>query len=224
MMKKQWFLLAFLVLPILACGPLASVQVTPTPTKTPRPIKTLPPPPSPTQPVIVQATDTPTPTPVPVDTPTPIPPTDTPTPELPPTDTPTPPPPPTNTPVPPPPPTDTPIPPPTAPPPPTEPPPPPDSSPVVIIDLPDGDTYGEDDKVKFTITVIDPDGVKSFAWGVFAQNKSPVGIGGDKGCGGTECSLSGDFRAKLPGQFFIGVDALDNNGNTKREIKQIYIG
>ena len=96
---------------------------------------------------------------------------------------------------------------------------------MVIIDLPKGDTYREGDKVEFTITVIDPDGVKSFAWGVFAQNNSPVGIGGDKGCGGgTECKHGGNFEAKLPGQFFIGVDALDNNGNTRREIKQIYIG
>jgi len=119
-----------------------------------------------------------------------------------------------------PPPTEAPAPQPTSPPP-----PPPSSGPVVVISLPDGDTYKTGDKVKFDITVSDPDGVKSFTWGVFTQNQSPVGLGGDKGCGNaTQCTLSDKFEAKLPGIFFLGVDALDTAGNTVREVKQIYVG
>jgi len=96
---------------------------------------------------------------------------------------------------------------------------------VVVINLQNGDEYGIGDKVKFTITVTDPDGIQGFTWGVFAQNVSPVGLGGEKGCGGsTQCDLSDEFKAQLPGTFFLGVDALDTQGNTVREIKQIYIG
>jgi hypothetical protein len=67
--------------------------------------------------------------------------------------------------------------------------------------------------------------VGTFTWGVFAQNKSPLGLGGDKNCGNaTQCELSGEFEAKLPGQFFLGVDAVDGKGNTHQEIKQLYVG
>lgn len=225
-MKKSAFviygILAILLVPMLACGANVS-QVTPTPTKTPRKIKTVAPLETPTPLVIALPTDTPIPTAT--GTPTPVPPTDTPT-AVPPTETPVP---PTNTPAPPPPPTNTPVP----PPPPTSPPaaatqppaPPAGSGPVVIINIPGGDEYGLGDKVKFNITVTDPDGIQSFTWGVFAQNVSPVGLGGEKGCGGaTQCDLSDQFEAQLPGIFFLGVDALDSQGNTVREVKQIYIG
>ena len=233
MINKKWLLtcgvIFLLMLPALACGPAVS-QVTPTPTKTPKPIKTLEPLPSPT-PVVIEI-ELPTNTPlVPTDTPTPEVPTDTPTPEIPPTDTPTPEPPPTNTPPPPPPATNTPVPPPPptsppAPPPPTSPPPPPPSSgPTVLIELPSGDTYGLEDDVKFRIVVTDPDGVNSFSWGLFAQNGSPLGFGGERNCGGSNsCDLSDEFKAKLTGQFFLGVDTIDSKGNATREIKQLYVG
>lgn len=235
MNRKSWLsfqlIIGLLMLPALACGPSMSSQVTPTPTKTPKIVRTLEPLATPTPLVIeiVLPTDTPA---IPTDTPTPVPPTDTPTPEVPPTDTPTPEPPPTNTPQPPPPPppTDTPAP----PPPPTDTPvpaqpaptsPPASSGPTVIINIHTGDEYALDQDVKFTITVSDPDGVKSFTWGVFAQNGSPVGLGGERNCGGAnQCDLSDDFKTKLTGIFFLGVDALDSKGNTIREIKQIYVG
>jgi hypothetical protein len=232
-MRKRFLFLGALLLvlvPVLACGPSIS-QVTPTPTKTPKIIRTLEPVGTPTVPVIVLPTATPV---FPTDTPTPVPPTETPVPELPQTDTPTPEPPPTDTPVPPPP-TNTPAPPPPAPPtntpapaapPPTAapPPPPPSSGPAVMFDLPDGDTYNVGDDVKFRIIVSDPDGVGSFTWGVFAQNETPL-LGGDKSCGNAQqCDLSDEFEAPLPGQFFFGVDAVDGQGNTSREVKQLYVG
>jgi hypothetical protein len=95
----------------------------------------------------------------------------------------------------------------------------------VLIDIPSGDEYGLGDNVEFNITVSDPDGVASFTWGVFAQNGSPVGLGGDRNCGGSnQCTLSDKFETKLTGIFFLGVDAVDSKGNTIREIKQIYVG
>jgi hypothetical protein len=95
----------------------------------------------------------------------------------------------------------------------------------VIIELPDGDTYGSGDKVKLVITVRDPDGVDEFSWGVFAQNGSPTGLGDDQDCrNATECKIETDFNAALTGQFFIGVDAMDALGNKVREIVQLYIG
>ncbi len=235
MNKNSWFLihimLLLFMLPALACGPSLGSQVTPTPTKTPKIVRTLEPLPSPT-PLVIEV-ELPTNSPaVPVDTPTPVPPADTPTPELPPTDTPTPEPPPTDTPPPPPPATNTPVPPPPpptntpGPPPPTSPPPPPPSTgPAVLIDIPTGDEYALNQEVRFNITVTDPDGIRSFTWGVFAQNGSPVGLGGERGCGGAlQCDLSDKFDTKLVGIFFLGVDAVDNQGNTTREIKQIYVG
>ncbi|MEW5956959.1 MAG: hypothetical protein AB1801_04490, partial [Chloroflexota bacterium] len=132
----------------------------------------------------------------------------------PPTATPPPPPPPTQ----PPPPTDTPAP--TAPPPTPVP-----AGPQVVIEFPDGDTYGLEEDVKVIITVRDSDGVGSFTWGVFAQNGSPLGLGGDRNCGGsTECRIDEEFETKLTGQFFVGVDAVDSAGNKTREIKQLYVG
>lgn len=232
MNKKNWFsvhlIILLLMLPALACGPSLNSQVTPTPTKTPKILRTLEPLTSPTPLVIEVVLPTATPA-IPTDTPTPVPPTDTPTPEVPPTDTPTseppptdtPPPPATNTPVPPPPaPTDTPV--------PAEPTAtsvPVSTGPTVLIDIPSGDKYGLGDDVKFNITVTDSDGVRSFTWGVFAQNGSPVGLGGDRDCGGaSQCTLSDEFETKLTGIFFLGVDAVDTQGNTVREIKQIYVG
>jgi hypothetical protein len=229
-MRKKfsfWGVFLLFLLPVLACGPSVS-QVTPTPTKTPKIVRTLAPIETPTLPVIVLPTATPA---VPTDTPTPVPPTDTPVPDVPPTDTPTPEPPPTdtplpapptNTPAPPPPPTNTPVP---APPVATPVPPPTASSgPAVVFDLPDGDTYGTGDDVEFKIIVSDPDGVRSFTWGVFAQNGSPL-FGGDKNCGNSQqCDVSDEFEATLSGQFFFGVDAVDSQGNTAREVKQLYVG
>lgn len=222
-----WSVLLVLSAPILACGSNLS-RVTPTPTKTPRLIRTVEPLPTVTPVEVVLPTPTPVPAEIPpTDTPAPaeIPPTDTPVPDTP-ADTPTPEPPPTNTPPPPPPPTNTPVPP---PPPPTNTPAPPptpaNTGPQVVIELPNGDTYEVDDEVKIIIRVLDSDGVNTFTWGVFAENGSPVGLGGDHGCGGaTECRLDREFTTKFPGQFFIGVDAVDTKGQTVREIKQLYVG
>jgi hypothetical protein len=226
-MRRLFYLWGFLsvLVPALACGPAASLQVTPTPTKTPRLIRTVEPLSSATSAQIIGPTNTVAPQVPPTDTPAPLPtdppaqpPTDTPTPEPPPTDTP--PPPPTNTPAPPPPPPPTNTP---APPPPTQPPAP--TGPQVIIDLPDGDTFGLADDVRVVITVRDSDGVGSFTWGIFAQNGSPLGLGGDHNCGGvTECGTNEEFETKLTGQFFVGVDAVDSKGNKTREIKQLYVG
>jgi hypothetical protein len=95
----------------------------------------------------------------------------------------------------------------------------------VVIELPDGDTYGLEEDVKLIVTVRDSDGVTSFSWGVFAQNGSPVGIGGDRNCGGAgECRIDDEFETRLIGIFFIGVDAVDTKGNEIREIKQLYVG
>ena len=99
-----------------------------------------------------------------------------------------------------------------------------ESKPVVVIDLPRGDIYKLEGEVRVNITVSDPDGVSSYSWGVFAQNGSPLGLGGNVGCGNSgQCNSSEEFEAKLTGQFFIGVDALDAKGNTVREVKQIYV-
>ncbi len=229
-------ILWLLVFPALACGPLARLNVTPTPTKTPTPLKPLGEVPTatptellvPTPTVVtVPPTDTPLPEAVlPTDTPPPAEaaePIDTPTPEpVPPTDTPVPPPPPTNTPAPPPPPTNTP-----APLPPTNtpaPPPPSNSAPTVIIELPNGDTYGIGDNVKLIITVRDPDGIGAFSWGVFTENK--VGLVGDEiNCNNaTECRVEEEFTTKLAGAFQIGVEVKDTKGEGKIEIKQLYVG
>ena len=221
-----WGVFFILAIPALACGSSAA-RITPTPTKTPRLIRTvesISATASPTEVVLptntftpeVPPTDTPLPQPVATDTPTPepVPPTDTPTPE---------PPPPTNTPVPPPP-TDTPVPPPTdTPAPPTATSPPANQGPTVTIDLPDGDKYDQGDEVEVNITVRDSDGVDSFEWGVFTQNNVAI-EGGDKDCGGSECSISEEFDASLPGIFQIGVEAVDSQGNNTIEVKQIYVG
>lgn len=223
-MKKFWLFVVIMMLPVLACGPSLSAQITPTPTKTPKRIRTVAPLETPTPVVIVLPTDTPVPTAT--FTPTPIP-TETPTPPPTPTETPTPPP-PTRPPAPP---TQPPTPVPTQPPAqPTQPAAtvqpttPPSSGPTVVISLPDGDTYNQNDKVNFTITVSDPDGVATFTWGVFTENQSPVGLGDDKNCGnGNECSLSGNFKAKLTGRFIFGVDAIDTKGNKTRTIQGMYV-
>jgi hypothetical protein len=236
MQFRRWPVwVGLLILPMLACGPLSQPQVTPTPTKTPRPLVTLAQldtatatPAIISTPVPIESVPTDTPLPPPTDTPAPEQPTPepaTPTPEPLPTDPP-PPPPPTNTPVPPPPPVvDTPVP--AAPAPANTPVPAPaaNSVPVVIIQLPDGDTYSLNDNVRIIVIVQDPDGVKEFEWGVFAQNGSPTGLGDRKGCGNlAECRLEDEFETKLTGQFFIGVDAVDALGNDIRQVVQLYVG
>ena len=96
---------------------------------------------------------------------------------------------------------------------------------MVIIELPDGDTYSLNDDVRIIITVRDPDGIKNFEWGIFAQNGSPTGLGDEIGCNNlVECRVEDEFETKLPGQFFIGVDAVDALGNDIREIVQLYVG
>ena len=79
--------------------------------------------------------------------------------------------------------------------------------------------------MKIIFVVRDPDGVNSFTWGVFAQNGSPLGLGGEHNCGGaTECGTNEKFETKLTGQFFVGVDTVDTKGNKTREIRQLYVG
>jgi hypothetical protein len=94
-----------------------------------------------------------------------------------------------------------------------------------VIEFPGGDKYGLNDDVQVIITVRDPDGVTEFEWGVFAQNKSPLGLGGHQSCGGaTECRIEEEFETKLPGQFHVGVEARDTKGEGVTEIKQLYVG
>jgi len=214
-----WGVVIILIAPMLACGPMATFEVTPTPTKTPRRIKLLPETAVPTPtPALLQPN---APAPEVVDTPTPLP-TDTPGAEVP---TATPPPPPTDTPPPPPPPTNTPVP---QPPPPTNTPPPPTPVPVnqgpqVDVQLEGGNKYDVGEKVKIKIVVWDPDGVTSFTWGIFTQNQ--VGLkGGDKKCNGaTECSTHIEESIPIPGTFIIGADAVDTKGNTNRGLGEIYV-
>lgn len=205
--------------PVLACGPSALSKVTPTPTKTPRRV------------LVLEQTATPsaTPTSVPTDTPTPVP-TNTPVP--PPTDTPVPV--PTDTPAPPP--TNTPVPPPPAPPPtntpvlaPTQPPAPvptqPPANPLeVIIEFPDGQEFGTNDKVKINFIVRDPNGVSKFEWGIFTQNQTSL-KNGKKECGGvTECREEVKESAPpISGTFIVGADAVSSTGATKRGIGEIYV-
>ena len=228
-MRQSLFLLhsalLMLVAPILACGPIAA-QITPTPTKTPKRIQVLEQLPTHTPTPALLPTNTPVPEVIeapPADTPTPepLPPTDTPTPEpLPPTDTPLPPP-PTNTPLPPPP-TDTPAPPTDTPPPPT----PANRGPDVVVQLPNGDTYSSGSEIRIIIIVTDPDGVKSFTWGIFAENRSPLPVGGTENCGNrTECRIEQNFAAPpFQGQFAVGVEAVDVLGQgTQINAAQIYL-
>jgi len=225
-----WAVLICLVA-LLACGRGSALRITPTPTKTPRLIQTVQPistgpatgplAPVSTSPVIL-------PTPVPVEeVPTAVPeviPTDTPLPEptatetpVPPTDTPIPAPPPPTSPPPPPAPTNTP-----APPPPTQ--PPANTGPQVIVELPDGNTHDKGDGFRLRIIVRDPDGVKSFTWGIFTQNQTPL-IGGDRNCNNaTECTIEEDLEAPpIPGTYLAGADAVDSKGATTRGVGEIYV-
>lgn len=220
-MKRSILLRAILIclVPLLACGRGSALNITPTPTKTPRLIQTVEPisigsatpplAPASTEPVIL-------PTPVPVEAvPTAVP-------EVIPTDTPLPEPTATETPVPP---TDTPIPPPTnppAPPPPTQ--PPANTGPQVIVELPDGNTYDGGDEFRIRIIVRDPDGVKSFTWGIFTQNQTPL-VGGDRDCGNaTECRIEEDLQAPpIRGTYLAGADAVDSKGATSRGVGEIYV-
>ena len=251
-MRKERFIWRFVfgivVLTMLACGPIASRDITPTPTKTPKRLQnlaTL----TPTTTVVIPATAVPVEelppdtsvtadTPVTTDPSAPVtdPATDTPVPEAvtedtptsepePATDTPEPAAAPTNTPVPPPPPTNTPVPPPPAPTnTPAPPPPPANTGPTVIIELPNGDTYAIGEEVRLIITVRDSDGVNSFSWGVFTENQ--VGVaGGNQDCGNaTECRIEETFTAALPGAFQIGVEAKDATGIGVIEVGQLYVG
>ena len=230
-MKRSILLRAVLIclVLLLACGRGSALRITPTPTKTPRLIRTVEPistgsltsplAPASTSPVML-------PTPVPVEeVPTAAPqvvPTDTPLPEptatetpVPPTDTPAPPPPPPTNP--PPPPTNTP-----APPPPTQ--PPANTGPQVIVELPDGNTHSEGDNFRLIIIVRDPDGVKSFTWGIFTQNQTPL-IGGDRDCGNaTECRIEEELEAPpISGTYLAGADAVDSKGATTRGVGEIYV-
>ncbi len=229
---RRFLVLISLVVPILACGPM-SRQVTPTPTKTPTSkateqllLATATPPVLPvhvTTPTAVPATPTPPPP-----TNTPPPPTDTPVPQPSPTHPPAAQPPkaaprPTHTPAPPPPTaapatplaTNTPVPPPT----------PANRGPVVTVNLPNGNEYRLHDKVTVIITVSDPDGVSSFTWGIFSQNRTSL-AGDTKECGrATSCEIEAKFEAKLAGQFAVGVEAVDTQGQkTQTNAAQIYVG
>ena len=224
------YIFIMLIVPILACGPAASQQFTPTPTKTPRRVKILPQAPIATTTVVLLPTTAPTSEALPVDTPSPLPPTETPVPELPSTDTPAPePPPPTDTPPPPPPPpTNTPPPPPPtntpAPPPPTQ--PPANEGPKASLEFRSSNSVGPGDDVKFVIVVYDPDGVKTFTWGVFTLNDTPLPTGGSKDCGGAiECRHEVDAEAPpIPDTYKVGVDALDNTGKSSRGfVGEIYV-
>jgi hypothetical protein len=231
-MKQSILLRAVLIglLSLLACGRGSALRVTPTPTKTPRLIQTVEPistgpatgllGPASTSPLIL-------PTPVPVEEiPTAVPEvilTDTPLPEptatetpVPPTDTPLPPPPPPTNP-PPPPPTNT-----AAPPPPTQ--PPANAGPQVIVELPDGNTHNQGAEFRLVIIVRDPDGVRSFTWGIFTQNQTPL-IGGDRDCNNaTECRIEEELEAPpIPGTYLAGADAVDTKGATTRGVGEIYV-
>ncbi|MCB0211138.1 MAG: hypothetical protein KDJ52_17495 [Anaerolineae bacterium] len=218
--------LLIIIIPMLACGPIAAQQVTPTPTKTPRRVQTLAPLET-TAPVLDIVLPTPTETPLPTDTPTPTPiPTDTPIPTETPTSVP-----PTNTPVPPtqppppPPPTDTPLPAPTeAPAVPTQPPAPASSKPDIIVELPDGNTFDKGDKFKVVFIVRDPDGVSEFSWGVFTQNQTAL-VGGDIDCrNAIECRHEEKLEAPpFSGTFIVGADAIDAKGEDNRGIGEIYV-
>jgi hypothetical protein len=230
--RNSWLLWPYIFImligAILACGPASGQQFTPTPTKTPRRVKILPQAPiaTPTEPLLL--TTAPTSEALPVDTPTPLPPTATSVPELPPTDTPTPePPPPTDTPIPPPP-TNTPAPPPPtntpAPPPPTQ--PPANEGPKASLEFKSSNDVEPGDDIKFDIVVYDPDGVKTFTWGVFTLNNTPLPIGGDKDCGGaTECRHEVETEAPpIRDTYKVGVDAVDNAGKSSRGfVGEIYV-
>jgi hypothetical protein len=93
-----------------------------------------------------------------------------------------------------------------------------------VIDLPSGDRFSIGDEVRVRITVSDPDGVSTFDWGVFTENRTSV-QGGERNCGNaTHCELEEEFEAQLPGAFQIGVEAKDATGATTIEVKQIYVG
>jgi hypothetical protein len=95
----------------------------------------------------------------------------------------------------------------------------------VIITLPDGNEYDIGDEVKVIFTVRDPDGVRSFTYGFFTQNQSPLGGGGTQECGGnTECSREIEEEVPpLEGTFIVGADAVDSKGETNRGIGEIYV-
>jgi hypothetical protein len=95
----------------------------------------------------------------------------------------------------------------------------------VIIGLPGGNEYEIGDEIKVIFTVRDPDGVKSFTYGFFTQNQSPLGGGGTEECGGnTECIREIEVDVPpLEGTFIVGADAVDGKGETNRGIGEIYI-
>ncbi len=90
--------------------------------------------------------------------------------------------------------------------------------------MPNGDTYGVGDEVELIITVRDADGVGTFSWGVFTENKTGL-TGDDVECNNaTECRIEEKFNTQLPGSFQIGVEAIDAKGEGVIEIKQLYVG
>jgi hypothetical protein len=99
-----------------------------------------------------------------------------------------------------------------------------ESKPEVIVQLPNGSTFSPGDEVKIIFIVRDPDGVKSFTWGIFLQNLSPL-IGSDKICNGAvECQIEVEEEAPpLTGTYIVGADAIDVKGNTARGISEIYV-
>lgn len=89
--------------------------------------------------------------------------------------------------------------------------------------MPRGDTYHVGDNIKINFSVRDSQGVSSFSWGVFAQNRTPLKSGNESCNGQLECNLSIELSADLPGQFEVGVEAVNRNSGKTVQSKQIYI-
>jgi hypothetical protein len=83
---------------------------------------------------------------------------------------------------------------------------------AINIDLPGGDLYQVNDEIAIIITVASPVGVDSFVWGVF-KNLTAI-TGGEIECNDeTQCKIEVTFTAPIPGEFLVGVDGSDNEGN-----------
>jgi hypothetical protein len=79
------------------------------------------------------------------------------------------------------------------------------------------------ESVKIIFIVRDPDGVKSFTWGIFTQNQVSL-KGGEKEChGAKECSKEVKESVPIKGTFIVGADALDTKGKTSRGVGEIYV-
>jgi hypothetical protein len=87
----------------------------------------------------------------------------------------------------------------------------------IDIELPNGLIYQVGDRVEVIITVSSVQGIDNFTWGAFVGNLSPI-TGGNKECNGlSQCKIEGSFFVMGPGDFFIGVEALDVKGKTETE-------